>query len=197
MTDTSTATARRSEAARTLSPADLAKGLPSLVADLPSVLNGLRIVRTSRSSHKVSIGRRFQKLAADRPDAPFLKFLGTEITYGEANRRANRVAEVLRARGVQRGDTVGICMVNRTEVMLAILGAVKVGASVGLLNHHQRGEVLDHSQKIIESKVVLVGAECAEAVQSVPRENWVGELVAVSSPIDLPFREFRDRKSVV
>lgn len=191
MTDTSTATARRSEAARTLSPADLAKGLPSLVADLPSVLNGLRIVRTSRSSHKVSIGRRFQKLAADRPDAPFLKFLGTEITYGEANRRANRFAEVLRARGVQRGDTVGICMVNRTEVMLAILGAVKVGASVGLLNHHQRGEVLDHSQKIIESKVVLVGAECAEAVQSVPRENWVGELVAVSSPIDLPFREFR------
>ena len=191
MTDSSTATAPRSEGARTLSPVDLAKGLPSLVADLPSVLNGLRIVRTSRSSDKVSIGRRFQQLAADRPDAPFLKFLGTEVTYGQANRRANRFAEVLRARGVTRGDTVGICMTNRTEVMLAILGAVKVGASVGLLNHHQRGEVLDHSQKILGSKVVLVGAECAEAVQSIPRENWIGELIAVSSPIDLPFRDFR------
>ena len=190
MTDKTTATGRRSGAARTLTPADLARGLPSLAADLPSVLNGLRIVRTSRSTDKVSIGRRFQKLAAARPDAPFLKFLGTEISYGEANRRANRFAEVLRARGVTRGDTVGICMGNRTEVLLAILGAVKVGASVGLLNHHQRGEVLDHSQKILESKLVLVGAECAEAVQSVPRENWIGELLAVSSEVDLPFRDF-------
>lgn len=191
MTDQSTATARRSDtAARTLTPVDLAKGLPSLVADLPSVLNGLRIVRTSRSSHKVSIGRRFQKLAADRPEAPFLRFLGTETSYGEANRRANRLAEVLRARGVKRGDTVGICMANRTEVLLAILGACKVGASVGLLNHQQRGDVLDHSQKILGSALVLVGAECAEAVQSVPRENWVGELVAVGSPVDLPHRGY-------
>ena len=190
MTDKTTATGRWSGAARTLTPADLARGLPSLAADLPSVLNGLRIVRTSRSTDKVSIGRRFQKLAAARPDAPFLTFLGTEISYGEANRRANRFAEVLKARGVTRGDTVGICMGNRTEVLLAILGAVKVGASVGLLNHHQRGEVLDHSQKILESKLVLVGAECAEAVQSVPRENWIGELLAVSSEVDLPFRDF-------
>ncbi|MBM7230607.1 long-chain-acyl-CoA synthetase [Dietzia cinnamea] len=193
MTDKTTVTGRRSGAARTLSPADLARGLPSLAADLPSVLNGLRIVRTSRSTDRVSIGRRFQKLAAARPDAPFIKFLGTEISYGEANRRANRFAAVLKARGVTRGDTVGICMGNRTEVLLAILGAVKVGASVGLLNHHQRGEVLDHSQKILESTLVLVGAECAEAVQSVPRENWIGELLAVSSEVDLPFRDFTAR----
>ena len=53
MTDKTTVTSRRSGAARTLSPADLARGLPSLAADLPSVLNGLRIVRTSRSTDKV------------------------------------------------------------------------------------------------------------------------------------------------
>ena len=181
---------QESQVARTLSPLDLAKGLPSLVTDLPTVLNGLRIVNTSRSSHKVSIGKRFQALAARQPDAPFLQFLGTEVTYGEANRRANRFAEVLKARGVTRGDTVGVCMANRTEVLLAILGAVKVGASVGLLNHHQRGEVLDHSQKILGSKVVLVGAECAESFCSVPREDWIGELIAVSSPVDLPHRGF-------
>ena len=187
---TADSTRSSSQGARTLSPLDLAKGLPSLVADLPTVLSGLRIVRTSRSSDKVSIGRRFQALAASQPDAPFLRFLGTEVTYGEANRRANRVAEILKQRGVERGDTVGICMVNRTEVMLAILGAVKVGASVGLLNHHQRGDVLDHSQKILDSKVVLLGAECVEAAGSIPREDWVGELIAVGSELELPFRGF-------
>lgn len=192
MTDQKTAETTRPgpKGARTLTPLDLAGGLPSLISDLPGVLRGLKIVRTSRSSDQVSIGRRFQELAAKQPDAPFLRFLGTEISYGEANRRANRFAEVLKGRGVQRGDTVGICMVNRPEVMLAILGAVKVGASVGLLNHHQRGEVLDHSQKILGSKVILMGAECAEAAASVPRENWIGELIAVSSQVDLPFREF-------
>ncbi|MCD2263447.1 long-chain-acyl-CoA synthetase [Dietzia aurantiaca] len=167
---------------------DLAKGLPSIIADLPSVLNGLRIVRTSRPSDHVSIGTRFESLAASQPDAPFLRFLGTEVSYGEANLRANRVAAVLKDHGVTRGDTVGVCMTNRTEVMLAILGAAKAGASVGLLNHHQRGDVLDHSQKIIESKVVLAGAECAETVNSIPREDWSGTLIAVSSPVDLPQR---------
>ncbi|WP_194861511.1 long-chain-acyl-CoA synthetase [Dietzia sp. SYD-A1] len=191
MTTTSTATTRSaSQGAKTLTPLDLAGGLPSLISDLPTVLRGLRIVRTSRGTDKLSIGRRFQELAASQPDAPFMRFLGSELSYGETNRRANRVAEVLKARGVRRGDTVGICMVNRTEVMLAILGAVKVGASVGLLNHHQRGEVLEHSQKIIDSKVVLMGAECAEAAASIPREKWLGELIAVGSESDLPFRGF-------
>nr|WP_187354620.1 long-chain-acyl-CoA synthetase [Dietzia aerolata] len=168
--------------------ADLAKGLPSIISNLPSVLNGLRIVRTSRSSDLVSIGKRFETLAAKQPDAPFVRFLGTEVTYGEANKRANRFAAILKNNGVTRGDTVGVCMTNRTEVMLAILGAVKAGASVGLLNHHQQGDVLDHSQKILESKVVLVGSECEETVNSVPREDWIGKLIAVSSPIDLPYR---------
>lgn len=176
--------------ARTLTPLDLAKGLPSIIADLPTVLRGLAVVRTSRDTDRVSLGRRFQDLARKQPDSPFLRFLGTEVSYGEANRRANRIAEVLRAHGVVRGDTVGICMANRSEVLLSILGAVKVGASVGLLNHHQQGGVLDHSQKILESKVVLVGAECAETAASVPRENWVGELIAVGSDIDLPNRGY-------
>ena len=183
-----TSTSRGVNGARTLSPADLAKGLPSIISNLPSVLNGLRIVRTSRSSDLVSIGKRFETLAAKQPDAPFVRFLGTEVTYGEANKRANRFAAILKNNGVTRGDTVGVCMTNRTEVMLAILGAVKAGASVGLLNHHQQGDVLDHSQKILESKVVLVGSECEETVNSVPREDWIGKLIAVSSPIDLPYR---------
>ncbi|GAA3509911.1 long-chain-acyl-CoA synthetase [Dietzia aurantiaca] len=188
MTDKTSATTSGVEGARTLGPMDLAKGLPSIIADLPSVLNGLRIVRTSRPSDHVSIGTRFESLAASQPDAPFLRFLGTEVSYGEANLRANRVAAILKNHGVSRGDTVGVCMTNRTEVMLAILGAAKAGASVGLLNHHQRGDMLDHSQKIIESKVVLAGAECAETVNSIPREDWSGTLIAVSSPVDLPQR---------
>ena len=186
MTGTTAPTSSGIDEARTLSPLDLARGLPSIMTTLPSVLNGLRIVRTSRPDDTLSIGRRFEELAASRPDSLFLRFLGTSVTYGEANRRANRVAEVLKAHGVTRGDVVGVCMSNRTEVMLAILGAVKAGASVGLLNHHQRGEVLDHSQKILQSRVVLIGAECAEAAASVSRENWIGELIAVSSPVDLP-----------
>ena len=188
-TDT-TAGQQKHGGARTVTPLDLARGLPALVADLPTVLRGLRIVRFSKSSHHNSIGRTFQELAAKQPDAPFLRFLGTEVSYGEANVRANRIAEVLRAHGVERGDTVGICMVNRPEVLLCILGATKLGATVGLLNHHQRGEVLDHSQKIIESKVILVGAESTDAFTSIPREDWVGELLAVGSTVDLPFRKF-------
>ena len=176
--------------ARTVSPIDLARGLPSILVDLPSVLRGLAIVRMARRNHHNSIGKTFQRIAARRPDTPFLRFHGTDLSYGEANLRANRIAEVLRGRGVRRGDTVGICVTNRPEVLLCMLGAVKLGAAVGLLNHHQRGDVLDHSQQILGSRVVLVGAECGEAFASIPRDVWVGDLLAVDTTVDLAQHEF-------
>ena len=176
--------------ARPVSPIDLLRGVPDIIPDLPQVLRGLVVVNTVRRSHRRSIGRAFQHAARRHPERPFLRFHGEDVSYGEANRRVNRIAEVLTRHGVRRGDTVGLCTTNRPEAVLCMLAIVKLGAAAGLLNHHQRGEVLDHSQSILDSRVVLMGAECADALESIPRADWIGELIGVDVHSDMRRPEF-------
>jgi len=168
-----------------ISPVDLLRGVPSFIPDLPGVARGLAIVNGVRGGHRVSIGKTFHKAARRHPDRPFLRFREHDVTYGEAARAVDRTAEVLRRHGVRRGDTVAICLTNRLEAVLCLLATVSLGAAAGLLNHHQRGDVLDHSQRILGSRVVLMGAECGEALDSIPREDWVGEILGVDVGTDL------------
>ncbi|MGQ4616380.1 long-chain-acyl-CoA synthetase [Nocardia sp. R7R-8] len=151
----------------TVSLADLARHLPAMALDAPGMLrNALKMLVTPDS--KSSVGLYFQRTAHRHPDRPFLRFEGACYTYGEANAEVNRYASVLTARGVRRGDVVGVLMTNRPETLFVVLATVKLGATVGLLNHHQRDQVLAHSLGLLDSVLTVVGAECAEAIDSLP-----------------------------
>jgi amino acid adenylation domain-containing protein/non-ribosomal peptide synthase protein (TIGR01720 family) len=52
-----------------------------------------------------------------------------ELTYGELNRRANQLAHYLRKMGIQTGDRVGICFTRSIELIVAIVGTLKAGAT--------------------------------------------------------------------
>ncbi|MFB6253939.1 MAG: AMP-binding protein [Halobacteriaceae archaeon] len=51
-----------------------------------------------------------------------------EITYHELHREANQVANALEARGIEKGDTVGLYMPMVPEVISIMYGIFKVGA---------------------------------------------------------------------
>lgn len=142
--------------------ADLAKGVAAMVPDLPSLLKGGAGLALRKPKHKASIGKTFQDLAAKQPDRPFLLFEDVELSYGQANARVNRFAAVLASRSVQRGDVVGIMAGNEADTLLVTLAAVKLGAVAGLLNHHQRGDVLAHSLGILDARVIVVADELAD-----------------------------------
>ena len=69
----------------------------------------------------------FERRAAERPDASAVVGEGGRLTYGELNRRANRLARHLRARGLRPGDHVGILMNRAPEMVVAVLGVLKAG----------------------------------------------------------------------
>jgi len=52
-----------------------------------------------------------------------------EISYGELNDRANRLARALRKRGVKCEDTVAVMMERSIEMIIAIFGILKAGAA--------------------------------------------------------------------
>lgn len=153
-------------AARTFTWLDLARTLPGAAGDLGTIVRGAIGTLTLTAQSRTSIGLVLQRRAVAHPDRPFLTFEGTTLTYAAANARVNAYAAVLAARGVGAGDVVGVLATNRPETLLVALAAVKLGAVAGLLNHHQRGAVLDHGRRVLHAAAIVVGAECRGAFES-------------------------------
>ncbi len=62
------------------------------------------------------------------PDRVALICGDEQITYGELEEKANRLAHYLIDQGVQKDDKVGLYCRNRIEIVIAMLGVVKAGA---------------------------------------------------------------------
>ncbi|MBB2993474.1 fatty-acyl-CoA synthase [Mycolicibacterium iranicum] len=143
---------------------DIAKQMPGLLKDTPTMVRGVVTGFGARPSAKTSIGKVFQDRAAQYSDNVFLRFEDREITYDEANETVNRYAAVLAAKGVGHGDVVGIMMRNSPEPVLLMLAAVKCGAISGMLNYHQRDDVLKHSLGLLDAAVVVAETEFVEHI---------------------------------
>jgi len=144
--------------------ADIATRAPGVLADMPVILRGALTGLLARPSSKKSIGTVFQERAARYGDRIFLQFGDQQLTYRDANAAANRYAGVLAARGVGQGDVVGIMLRNSPNAVLAMLATVKCGAVAGMLNYHQRGEVLAHSLGLLKAKVLIAETDLVSAV---------------------------------
>ncbi len=143
---------------------DIATKIPGLLMDAPAIVRGVVTGMGARPTAKTSIGKVFQDRAAQYGDRVFLKFEDQKITYRQANETVNRYAAVLAARGVGHGDVVGIMLRNSPDSVLLMLATVKCGATAGMLNYHQRGNVLAHSIGLLNAKAVVAEADLVEPI---------------------------------
>ena len=77
-----------------------------------------------RTTHEM-----FEEQARRRPDAVAVVYEEQEVSYGELNRRANRLAHYLRRLGVGPEALVGICIDNCVETVVGFLGILKAGGA--------------------------------------------------------------------
>lgn len=146
-------------AERSVGLLDLATRLPALVLDAPVILRGAMTGLLVTPTSKASIAKVFQDRAARHGDRVFIRFGEQAITYAQANETANRYAAVLSAKGVGRGDVVGLMLRNSPDAVLMMLAVVKCGAVAGMLNYHQRADVLAHSIGLLDAAVVVCEAD--------------------------------------
>ncbi len=71
----------------------------------------------------------FERQVLEAPDRPAVSYEGEILSYGELNRRANRIAHFLRARSVGPGQLVGLCLDRSLDTVTAILAVLKAGAA--------------------------------------------------------------------
>jgi amino acid adenylation domain-containing protein len=71
----------------------------------------------------------FEARAAEHPDATAIEAGGERVTYRELNARANRLARLLRRRGVVPGARVGVALERSPDLVVTLLAVLKAGAS--------------------------------------------------------------------
>ncbi|MGH3558725.1 MAG: long-chain-acyl-CoA synthetase, partial [Mycobacterium sp.] len=143
---------------------DIATRVPGVLADMPVMIRGVLTGFLARPTSKTSIGKVFQDRASRSGDRVFLRMGAQQLTYREANATANRYAAVLAARGVGHGDVVGIMLRNSPNAVLTMLAVVKTGAVAGMVNYHQRGEVLAHSLGLLDAKMLVAESDLVDVV---------------------------------
>jgi malonyl-CoA/methylmalonyl-CoA synthetase len=86
----------------------------------------------------------FDLSLVDRADTPALEFGRRELTFGEVEARSNQMAHALRARGLRKGDRVGVYLANRLELIDVYLACVKLGLIFVAINILYRDREIAH-----------------------------------------------------
>jgi fatty-acyl-CoA synthase len=81
-----------------------------------------------------TLGDLVDELAAGAPSAEAIVFRDERLDYAALKARVDAFAKVLLAAGVERGDRVALLVSNRTEWIIAALGAAKTGAIVAAIS---------------------------------------------------------------
>jgi amino acid adenylation domain-containing protein len=85
--------------------------------------------RRTNFSRSTCLHQLFEAQAEKAPDAVAVVCGTEQVTYGELNRRANRLAHRLRKLGVGPEVCVGLCMERSVDLVLGILAILKAGGA--------------------------------------------------------------------
>lgn len=90
-----------------------------------------------------------------------------EITWNVFNEKANRFANLLRSRGIVKGDKVGILLMNCLEWLPIYFGVLKTGALVVPLNFRYTPEEIEYCVNLAEVDILVFGPEFVGRVEEI------------------------------
>ncbi|HEX6186263.1 MAG TPA: amino acid adenylation domain-containing protein [Pyrinomonadaceae bacterium] len=99
------------------------------------------------------------------PDRMALVCEGVELTYGELDARAERLARYLRGRGVGPEATVGVCMPRSAELVVALLAVSKAGGAYLPLDPSYPRERLRYMVEDSGARLVLTAQGAWQAAE--------------------------------
>lgn len=100
-----------------------------------------------------------------------------EITWAVFDEKANRVANMLLARGVKRGEKVAILMFNCLEWLPIYFGILKAGAIAVPFNFRFSSEEIRYCADLAEIDVLLFGPEFIGRIEAIAEELSRGRLL--------------------
>ncbi|MFE8945341.1 amino acid adenylation domain-containing protein [Streptomyces sp. NPDC007856] len=136
--------------------------------------------------------RRFERQAALTPDTVALCCGHRQLTYAALNRRANRLARLLRELGVRAETLVGVFLERSADSVAGLLAVLKAGGVHVPLDPSYPPDRLDHMIGDSAVCTLVTTADLAERLQSRPTavirldQEADAARLAGHSPDDLP-----------
>jgi malonyl-CoA/methylmalonyl-CoA synthetase len=104
----------------------------------------------------------FDRSLTGRCDDGGLEWAGRQFTFGELERRSNRVANALRARGFAKGDRLCVYLANRIELIDIFLACLKLGVIFVPVNILYRDREIAHITNDAQPKAFITEAELGD-----------------------------------
>jgi long-chain acyl-CoA synthetase len=124
--------------------------------------------------------------ARDYPHAPALYFEGRTISYAELADRAWRFAGALAKLGVKKGTRVGLILPNCPQAVVALFGALRIGAVVVQNNPLYTERELDHQLRDADVEVVVCLDLVYQRVRGLRERAGIREVIVTSVLDELP-----------
>ncbi|MEN8722037.1 MAG: long-chain-acyl-CoA synthetase [Alphaproteobacteria bacterium] len=131
-----------------------------------SMLALLKTVKDVKPDGSLTVADLIEDWALRKPDNLAIIFEDREITYGELDAAANRVARWAEANGIGRGDVVALVMENKPEYITTWYGIAKLGARLALINNNLAGSALAHTLNISGADHIILDANLIENYSS-------------------------------
>ncbi|MCP5051083.1 MAG: amino acid adenylation domain-containing protein, partial [bacterium] len=110
---------------------------------------------------------------------------GASLTYEELNETSNRLAELLRVKGVKPGDIVGVIFERSIDMVTAILGTLKAGGAYLPIDPEYPEERIDYMMKDSGTKIIVTNG--------LKVNGWDGLMAGKTKPGDA--NEFPNRQT--
>ncbi|MCK3851750.1 non-ribosomal peptide synthetase [Pseudomonas sp. W2Jun17] len=142
--------------------------LPLLSADEQRALKDSLGVEKGEHRLDQCIHQLFSHQASQRADAPALTFAGVTLTYAELDARANRLAWMLRERGVGPQVRVGLALPRSLEMVIGLLAILKAGGAYVPLDPEYPLDRLHYMIEDSDIGLLLSDAAMFEALGELP-----------------------------
>jgi amino acid adenylation domain-containing protein len=161
----------------------------AMVADDTRVVDHLRLL-TERERHQVlyewnatereyardkCVHELFEEQVRRSPEATAVAFEEEELSYGELNARANRLAHYLRELGVGPETRVGLMVERSIEMVVGLLGVLKAGACYVPLDSSSARERLQYMLEDSGARLVLTSRSLSPMIREVGGEALLME----------------------
>jgi long-chain acyl-CoA synthetase len=142
--------------------------------------------------------------AATHPDKPALIMAasGETISFSELDKRSNKVAQLVRSLGLAIGDTVAICMENRSEFFDLVWGAQRSGLHYVAISSRLTAPEIDYILADSGAKAIFgsdylgetlekLSADVACYTVDAPTGRWKSLQAALADMPDTPIADER------
>ncbi|WP_342210364.1 non-ribosomal peptide synthase/polyketide synthase [Xenorhabdus stockiae] len=147
-------------------PETLTRHLPVLSpTEQQKILVDFNATQKNFTQH-VLIHQLFETQTALSPDTIAVEFNGKKLSYDELNRRANRLAHYLIARGVRPDKRVAICIERSLEMVVGLLAILKAGGAYVPLDPAYPTERLAYMLEDSEPVIILTRTTLADKLTS-------------------------------